>query len=292
MRVLVAGATGYLGRHVVRAFKARGWWIRALVRDRARLDRPDRFLAPAVGGDVDDVVEADVTRPEALEGVCDDVDVVFSAVGITRQREGVSFHDVDYLGNLNLLRVACDAAVRRFVYVSVFNAHRYERLAIIRAHEDFVRALAASGMPHTVVRPTAYFSDMSEFLRMARSGWALLIGDGENRLNPIHGADLAEVCAEAVLASGDGELPAGGPEVFSQNGIARLAFDVLGRRGRIVHVPPVLGRAAVKLVRPFDRHLSDLIDFFVTAGQGEAVAPARGTRRLREYFEELLAAAR
>lgn len=286
MRALVAGATGYLGRYVVRAFKERGWWVRALVRDPGKLDRPGPFLEPAVRRCADDVFVGEVTRPETLEGVCDDVDVAFSSVGITRQREGFTFRDVDYRGNLNLLERARGAGVRKFVYVSVFNADRYEHLAIIRAHEDFVRALRDSGLPYTVVRPTGYFSDMSEFLGMARRGFVALIGSGENRLNPIHGADLAEVCAEAV-ESAEREIPVGGPEVFSQNEIAALAFAVLGRKPRILHIPPILARGVVSLVRPFDRQLSDLLDFFVTAGQGEGIAPARGEHRLRDYFREM-----
>ena len=52
------------------------------------------------------------------------------------------------------------------------------------------------------------------------------IGDGKNRLNPIHGADMAQLCADAV-ASSETEVPAGRPVIYSQNEIAELAFSVL-----------------------------------------------------------------
>ena len=161
-----------------------------------------------------------------------------------------------------------------------------EHLAIIKAHEDFVRALQASSLPHTIIRPTGYFSDVGEYFQMAKSGRAYLIGDGKKRLNPIHGADLAHVCAEAITGS-DAEVPAGGPVVYSQNEIAELAFSVLGKPPRITRIPTWLASAAVRAMRVFDRHAADLFDFFATAGRYENVAPCFGTHTLDEYFQDL-----
>jgi len=189
-RILVAGATGYLGGHVAREFKQRGYYVRALARSTEKLDR--------IRGSVDDAVKAEITRPETLAGVCDGIDVVFSSVGITKQKGNLTFKDVDYQGNRNLLDVAQRAGVKKFIYVSVFRGPSLLHLDIVKAHEDFVAVLRASGLPHTVIRPTGFFSDMGEYLTMARKGRVYLIGPGRNRINPIHGADLAVTCVDAV----------------------------------------------------------------------------------------------
>lgn len=84
-RVLVAGATGYLGGFVAREFKARGYFVRALARS------PEK-LAPLRDW-LDEIVKAEVTRPETLTHVCDGVDVVFSSIGITKQKDGLTFRD-------------------------------------------------------------------------------------------------------------------------------------------------------------------------------------------------------
>lgn len=286
MNVLVAGATGYLGRFVVRELKRRGYWIRALARNPERLAEPGPFLAPAVRDQIDDLFVGQVTQPETLAGLCDGIDIVFSSVGLTRQKDGLTFHDVDYQGNKNILDRALEASVARFVYVSVYNAQLMEHLAIVKAHEDFVRALQASDLPHTIMRPTGYFSDIGEYFQMAKSGRAYLVGDGKKRLNPIHGADLACVCAEA-LTGADAEVPAGGPVVYSQNEIAKLAFSVLGKPPKITRIPTWLAGAAIGTMRLFDRHAADLFAFFATAGQYENVAPCFGTHTLDEYFQEL-----
>jgi uncharacterized protein YbjT (DUF2867 family) len=235
---------------------------------------------------IDDLFVGEVTRPETLAGLCNGIEVVFSSVGMTRQKDKLTFHDVDYQGNKNILDRALQASVRKFVYVSVYNAQLVEHLAIIKAHEDFVRALGASGLPHTIIRPTGYFSDMGEYFQMAKSGRAYLIGDGEKRLNPIHGADLAQICADAVTG-GDAEIPAGGPIIYSQNEIAELAFSVLGKPPKITRIPTWMVGAAIKVMRLFNRHAADLFDFFATAAQSENVAPQFGTHTLDDYFRTL-----
>jgi uncharacterized protein YbjT (DUF2867 family) len=91
--VLVAGATGYLGRHLCAEYARRGHHVTALVRDAARAE-----------GLADILVEAEATRPETLAGLMDGVDLVVSSLGITRQADGLGYREVDYQANLNLLR--------------------------------------------------------------------------------------------------------------------------------------------------------------------------------------------
>jgi len=101
-RVLVAGATGYLGRFVTREFKSRGYWVRALARTPGKLAQAGPFLEPAIMNDVDEVFTGEVTKPKTLEGLCEGIDVVFSSIGITRQKDRLSYKDVDYQGSLVL----------------------------------------------------------------------------------------------------------------------------------------------------------------------------------------------
>lgn len=84
-RVLVAGATGYLGGFVAPEFKARGHFVRALARSPEKLDR--------IKDSLDEIVRGEVTRPETLERVCEGIDVVFSSVGITKQKDNLTFQE-------------------------------------------------------------------------------------------------------------------------------------------------------------------------------------------------------
>lgn len=276
-RVLVAGATGYLGGFVVQEFKARGYFVRAMARSPEKLNHLHRSL--------DEIVRAEATQAGTLEHVCDGIDVVFSSIGITKQKDKLTFRDVDYQGNVNLLEAAQRAGVGKFIYVSVFNGPNLLHLEIVKAHEDFVKALRASGVDYTVLRPTGYFSDMSELLKMAKKGRVYLIGRGSNRVNPIHGADLAVKCVDA-LEGEQKETDVGGPEILTYHEIAELAFHTLGKPARITSVPVWVMKLVIAVTRIVSTHQGELLSFFTTAMTSDVVAPTTGTHSLAAHFEE------
>jgi len=289
LRVLVAGATGYVGKYVVHEAKARGYWVRALARSEAKLGGVGPFDAPAVRLDCDEVFVGEATQPEGLTKLFDGIDVAFSSVGISRQRDGLSFDQVDYQANRNLIQLARAAGVRKFVYVSLWDPQAVANLAIVRAHEKVVAELEQSGMAYTIVRPAGYFSDMGALLDMARRGRSFVIGAGDNRMNPVHGSDVARVCVDGFEGA-ERELGVGGPDVFTQKEAAELAFSVLGKTPKVTHLPIWLLKGATSGVRALSKQFGDLAEFIVTAGQVDGVAPPVGRMRLRAYFETLAAA--
>ena len=77
-RVMVAGATGYLGKFAVKAFKQAGYQVRVLTRSKERLYDVGPFTAPALtDDDMDEVFVGEITQPETLAGLMDGVDLVF-----------------------------------------------------------------------------------------------------------------------------------------------------------------------------------------------------------------------
>ena len=285
-KVLVAGASGYLGKYVVAEFKKRGYWVRALVRNPKKLNVVGPYLEPAVGELVDDIFVGDVTKPESLRGICRDIDIVFSSVGITKPNEKASFMNVDYRGNKAILNEALKESVEKFIFVSVFNGARYTYIEGIKAREMFVEELKKSGINYSVIRPTGFFSDMSQFLQMAIKGRVYLIGSGKNAMNPIHGADVAKVCVDAVNMD-EKDIPIGGPEIFRYIDIAKLAFEVLGKKPKITRMPSWLIKPFILPLRLFKRKYYVLIQFLIAAMTNDFIAPTIGEHRLRDYFEEL-----
>jgi uncharacterized protein YbjT (DUF2867 family) len=285
-RVLVAGATGYHGRLVAKEFKERGDWVRVLARNPDKLRRPGPFLEPAIAGLVDDVYVGEVTEPETLRSLCDGIEVVFSSVGITRQTDKASYTDVDYRGNKNLLDLAVAASVRKFVYVHGFNAHLLQHLEPMRAKQEFVDGLRGAGVGYAVVCPTGFFNDMSEFLRMAKRGTVYLIGDGGRKINPIHGADLAKVCVDAVTGP-ETDIPVGGPVTYTYREIAELAFAVLRKPPRICRMPVWVVEAALPLVRLLSQRYYTIAAGITTISRHDFEAPKVGTHTLKEFYEEI-----
>lgn len=286
-RVLVAGATGYLGRFVAQEFKQQGWWVRALARNPDKLRSRGPFLEPAIDGLVDDVFVGQATVPGTLHGVCDGIDVVFSSIGLTRQHDKLSYMQVDYQANRNLLDAALAAgSVRKFIFVHSFGAQRLPFLPAFQAKQKFVDELQASRLDRAIVCPNGFFNDMTAFLRMAQRGTVWLIGDGQAHLNPIHGADLARACVDAAGPSLE-EIPIGGPLLYSYEEIAELAFAVLHKPSRIRYFPAWLAKSMLPLVGMFSARYYTLAAGITALTQQDMLAPPCGTHTLREYYEQL-----
>ncbi len=146
MKHLIAGATGYLVGYLVEVMRRRGLDFRAIARN------PDKL--EAAGLDASQILVAQVTKPESIKRCCEGVDSVLSSVGITRQKGGLTYMDVDYQANGNLLDEALRAGFRKFVYVSVLNGARLRKLTLwtmraftsVKAYEplEFLHSAMAS----------------------------------------------------------------------------------------------------------------------------------------------------
>jgi uncharacterized protein YbjT (DUF2867 family) len=227
-KVLVAGATGYLGRFVVQEFKKQGFWVRALARNAGKIE--------SLSDCIDEIYIGEVTNPSSLSGICRDIDIVFSSVGITKQKDNLTFMDVDFQDNMNLLKEAKKEKISKFIYISVFNAMKMKKLKGIQAKVRFEEELKKSRLDYSIVRPNGFFSDMLDYLQMAKNGRGFVFGSGENKINPIHGEDLAEVCVNAAT-NGEKEIKVGGPDILTHKEILVIAFDSLGKAIKISKVP-------------------------------------------------------
>lgn len=286
-RVLVAGATGYLGRFMVRALKRNGYGVKALVRSEASLNAAGPFDSPAIAEWIDEAAVADITKKETLQGICTGVDYVFSSIGITRQKDKLTFREVDYLGNLHLLREAERAGVKRFMYMNVHGAETCAS-AMIQAKQAFVEELIRSDVSHILVNPTGYYSDMTVWVDMARSGKIFLLGQGENKMNPIHGSDLAEFCVSSWKEA-NAALAVGGPRVYTYREMGELALDLANRKGRVYSLPLWLMKAALPLMKAINRRQYELFQFFFHVMTHDVVARPYGQVELASYFEQVQA---
>lgn len=278
-RILVAGATGYLGRHLIEALQACDADFKAQARSADKLKD--------LGLNDSQIQIAQVTDSDSLKGCCDGVDIVISCVGITRQKEGLSYMDVDYQANLNLLEEAERAGVKKFVYVSAFRANVIKSVRLLEAKERFAcRLLVSEQLAPCVVRPNGFFADIEEFYNMAQSGRVYLFGSGDVRLNPIHGADLADFIL-ASLPNAEKELDVGGPDALSATQIAALAFQSQGKMTRITYIPDCVRKLALSVIRRLPESRVGPAEFFLSTMEGDAIAPCLGKHHLSDYFSQL-----
>lgn len=278
-KILLAGSTGYLGGFILQELLKKGFETRTVVRNEKKLPKS------IIENDKLEIVKAKLTDPKSLESCCQKIDTVISTVGITKQKDGLTYMDVDYQANLNLLEEAKRSGVKKFIYISVLNGDKLTQLKICEAKEKFVSALKNSGLDYCIVRPTGYFSDMSEFYEMAKKGKVYLFGNGEYKANPIHGADLAEICVNAIQ-SDEKEISVGGPQTLTYNQIAKIAFSVAGKKAKITHIPNWVRKTILSLLRTFtNSKFYGPIEFFMTVLSMDLIAPEYGTHILENYLK-------
>jgi uncharacterized protein YbjT (DUF2867 family) len=254
----------------------RGWWVRGLTRDANR------------AGPVSALHVGDELMPQTLQGAADGVDLVFSAVGAsvspTLSAGWSAFTTLDVQANRALIDEAKRAGVPRFVYVSVHHTEKMARTPYVRAHEDVVKLLEASGLDYAVIRPTGFYAAFAQaFLDFARKGAVPAMGDGQTKSNPIDESDLALVCADACEGS-ERFVTAGGPEVMTRDQMAEKAFEALGKPVKLRRAPLGVVKAASLLMRPFHPRMAQMMAFIATLSENDVVAPVRGTRTLVDYY--------
>jgi uncharacterized protein YbjT (DUF2867 family) len=278
-KILLAGATGQLGKYIFRELKLQGYEARVLARNLKKA----QLLFP----DPEELVLADATNPVSLEGCCEGIDVVISAIGKSvslRNQGNASFHDIDYKANLNLLREAQRANVKQFIYISAFGADRFHNLAYFKAHADFEKALRNSGLNYTILQPVALFSAYEDVATMARKGRIASLGKGDKKTNPIFEGDLAKVVVENINKPSS-TIPLGGPVAYTRFEILKIACEAAGYTGRIPNIPFEYVNSLLPFVRLLSRNLYDKLAFMVAVSKVDCLAPPTGELSLEAYFE-------
>jgi NADH dehydrogenase len=243
--IVVAGATGTLGRRLVPRLVERGVPIRVVTRDATR--------AKGLAGV--EVFVGDVRDPERVAEAVRGADVVVSAVQGFIGTGGVTPESVDRDGNRHLI----DAAARNgaaFVLVSAVGPAPDHPWELLRAKYAAEQNLRGSGIPYTIVRTHAFTEMWGGMMlgSLQTSGKILIFGRGNNPINFVSVIDVAALVDVAVI---DGslrgqELDFGGPDTLTFNQLAAIVQEVAGCPATVRHIPRPVLRAMGLVSKPFN----------------------------------------
>ena len=243
--ILVTGASGFVGHHVVRELAEAGMRVRAMVRSARG--------AQALEGVDCELVRGDVTDPASLRAAARGMRTIVHLVAIL-EGSPAAFERVMAVGTGNLVEAARESDVRRIVLMSALGTGPGATVPYFRAKWAAEQAVASSGVDHAVLRPSFVFGvdggALPRLLRVARLAPVTpVIGPGTQRIQPIWIDDLARGVRIAVEAEGTAApFELGGPETVTWSELWRRLKTSLGTRRPTVHVPFWLARGPAALL--------------------------------------------
>lgn len=250
--ILIAGGTGRLGTQVVRLLTARGFEVRILTRDPARV----RHLE----GDLIEIVQGDVRDPRATEQAAAGAQTIISAIHGFAGTGGYSPRTVDGQGNSNLIQAAQAGAAEHFILVSVQGAAPDHPMELFRTKYLAEQELKASRLAWTIIRPTAYMETWAALIGepLLKTGRTRIFGRGDNPINFVSVYDVARFVELAVSDPAlHGELvEVGGPENLSMNQVAQNFEALAGKVGKKSLVPLPMMQMMSVLMRPVNPTLA------------------------------------
>jgi NADH dehydrogenase len=242
--VTIYGGSGFIGRHVVRAFAQRGWRIRVAVR------RPDLAFHLQPLGRVGQIhaVQANLRYPDSVVRAAEGSKAVVNLVGILHQSGQQTFEAVQASGAGVVAKAAAEAGAK-LVHVSAIGADARSPSHYARNKAAGEKA-ALSAVPEAVImRPSIVFGPednfFNRFAALARWLPALpLIGGGETRFQPVFVGDVAAAIVAAVeeRARVSTTYELGGPEVKTFRELLEFILREIGRERLLLPLPFALAR--------------------------------------------------
>ncbi|MCA7924245.1 NmrA/HSCARG family protein [Burkholderia cenocepacia] len=217
MTILVTGATGRIGRQLVRQLVDRGADVRVLVRDPAKADFPAAVT----------VAQGDMLDVDALRAAFSGVRTLFLLNGVAGD---------EFTQALIALNLAREAGIERVVYLSVLHADRFVNVPHFAVKSGAERMIEQMGFSATILRP-AYFMDNESMVKDVIVGHGVYpIPIGGKGVAMVDARDIAEVAAIELIRRHDapGKLPVEtlnlvGPDTLTGPQLASIWSDTLGR---------------------------------------------------------------
>jgi uncharacterized protein YbjT (DUF2867 family) len=244
--ILVTGATGFVGGHLIERLRKDSLSVRALVR------MPDK--AQTLKGRGVETAVGDIADAASLEAAMEGCDKVIHLVGIIQEAPGVTFQGVHVDGTLNILDVAKKAGARHFIFQSALGTRPNAKSQYHRTKWEAEELVRASGIPFTILRSSLIYGPGDLFtIRLAEtirlSPVLPVIGTGQSKIQPIFIDDVVE-CLRKISTS-DSYLnemyDIGGPEQLTYEEVTKAIAAALGIKRPTVHVPLFLMRTVAKV---------------------------------------------
>ncbi|TRU24334.1 MAG: NAD-dependent epimerase/dehydratase family protein [Microcystis aeruginosa Ma_MB_S_20031200_S102] len=267
MKVLVVGATGTLGRQIVRHAIDQGHKVRCLVRSQRKAAFLKEWGAELVGGTLRDKS----TIITALEGM----DAVIDAA-TARATDSASIKQVDWDGKVNLIQAAKTAGVDRFIFFSILNAEKYPNVPLMEIKRCTEKFLAESGLKYTILRPCGFMQGLiGQYAIPMLDNQTVWITGESTAIAYMDTQDIAKFAVRAleVPETVGQSYPVVGSKAWKAEEIIEVCERLSAKEGKIWRLPMGLLRFMRGISRCFQwtYNISDRLAFAEVLASGQAL---------------------
>lgn len=255
--LLITGATGYIGRHLVARLIERGERPRCLVRDIKRAER----ILPA---DKVELVLGATTQPTSLEAAMHNIETIVHAAFVTADHKQVvsnEYEKTNVEGTANLIRAAKAAGVKRIVEISGLGTKPDKPGSYMQGRYLAEKMLVDSGLDWTIIRPSVLFGKDAPFIKgladLIRTAPVLpLIGGGKTMFQPIYVEDVVTVIIKVLedpARTNSHIYTIGGPAYYSFSQVFDILLKAMHKSRFKVYAPTPfvgIGAAVMEAVLP------------------------------------------
>ncbi|MBI9070056.1 MAG: NAD(P)-dependent oxidoreductase [Melioribacteraceae bacterium] len=271
MNIFVSGATGYIGSNLAERLIKDGHNVVTISRDKSKV----------TNGYVNNfkIIHGDIRDAESIKKAFDNIDLVYHFAGVFRTPNigDQDYWDVHVEGTKNLLNVAFENKVKRFIHCSTIGVHGHieeppaietyrfnpgDTYQITKAKgEEAVRTFCEkNNFPFVVIRPTSVYGEgdmrMLKLFKLAKKKLTPILGKGELSLHLVHIKDLVEgfvLAADNEEALGE-SIFVGGDKAYTLNDLVDIISEILSVPKSKIHIPvkpfQMLGTACEKICIP------------------------------------------
>lgn len=272
--ILIVGGSGTLGRLVARHLLAAGEPVRVMTR------YPESASALRDAGA--EIVGGDLTNKQSLSQACTGVERVVAAAHSLLGRGRYASTKVDLQGHCELIDVARSKGVRHFVYTSAhFSDPAFEAIPFVRIKQQVEQHLRASGLSHTILRPTAFMDFHAHVLLgkpVIEGKRVVIFGRGERPRNFVAASDVARFAVRSLKEESlaGQAIDIGGPENLSNLEVVRIYEAASARTAKVIRVPASVPKLLSRLARPLHSGGAQMLQFAALAETADQRFDARG----------------
>nr|YP_010444369.1 Ycf39 [Fibrocapsa japonica]UTE95255.1 Ycf39 [Fibrocapsa japonica] len=294
MSLLVIGATGTLGRQIVRKALEDGFQVVCLVRNKKKANFLLEWGAKLTYGDL----SVPETLPKCFRGVSAIIDA-----STTRPDENLSLNNIDWIGKLTLIELAKATGVKRFIFFSILNSEKYSYIHLMKLKAQVEEKLKSSGVPFTIFRLAGFYQGLiGQYAIPILEKQPIWLTSESVPISYIDTEDVANFCLRClVLKKTENQVFfLGGPKAWVSEEIVNLCEKLSGQSAQLSLIPINLLKFISKITNLFEwtTSINDRLSFIKVLEEKDNFSACNNElyeifkidendlSRLEDYFQE------